>query len=432
MSKVAFTTLGCKVNQFETETMMGLFRQRGYEIVDFTEKADAYIINTCSVTHLGEKKSRQLIRRAAHLNKDAVIAVTGCYAQLEPEEIKKIEGVKAVIGTNERKHIVDVVEEAAGKHEFVESVKNVMKDHDFEDIPMFGIQSRTRAFLKIQDGCTNFCSYCIIPYARGPLRSRTIESIKKEAQKLVANGFHEIVLGGIHLGAYGRDMGSEITLADAVEAVLAVDGLKRLRLGSLESIEVSDALLQLLVENEHFAHHLHLPLQSGNDNVLRMMNRHYTTEEYAQLLQRIVKKVPDIAISADVIAGFPGETEEQFRQSIEYIKTLPICRMHVFPYSKRKGTPAADMPQQVDDTVKKQRAHALQQLSEEKSVEYRSRFIGKTLSVLIEKTRQDHLTDGHTGNYIKVYTEEKLDRGSIQPMKMTKLYKDGLWGENLF
>ncbi len=432
MPKVALTTLGCKVNQFETETMAGLFRQRGYEIVDFTEKADFYIINTCSVTHLGERKSRQLIRRAVHLNSTAIIAVTGCYAQLAPEEIKDIEGVNAVIGTNERKHIVDVVEYAAEGKEFVGDVRNVMQEHEFEDIPMFGMQSRTRAFLKIQDGCTNFCSYCIIPYARGPLRSRTIDSIVQESYKLVKNGFHEIVLGGIHLGAYGRDTNSGKTLADAVAAVLNIDGLKRLRLGSLESIEVSDELLDLLVKNEHFAHHLHLPLQSGHDNVLKAMNRHYTTAEFAALLQKIVGKIPDIAISTDIIAGFPGETARQFAESLEFIKTLPICRIHAFPYSRRKGTPAAVMPDQVDEAEKKSRVHRLQQLSNEKARQFCQNFIGTVMAVLFEQTMSDGIADGHTGNYIKVYTDKVARRGEIRRMKLTKLYRDGLWGENLF
>lgn len=432
MPKVALTTLGCKVNQFETETMTGLFRQKGYEIVDFTEKADFYIINTCSVTHLGERKSRQLIRRAIHLNSNAVIAVTGCYAQLHPDDIGEIEGVRAVIGTNERRNIVEVVERAAAGDAFIKDVRGVMQEHEFEDIPMFGLQSRARAFLKIQDGCTNFCSYCIIPYARGPLRSRSIASIKQETQKLVSNGFHEIVLGGIHLGAYGRDMDENLTLADAVAAALSVDGLKRLRLGSLESIEVSDALLELLVNNEHFVHHLHLPLQAGSDSVLKMMNRHYTAEEFAALLQRIIQKVPDIAISTDVIAGFPGETDEQFAQGLEFIKTLPICRIHAFPYSKRKGTPAAEMPDQIEESIKKQRVHELQKVSDAKSKQFCQRFIGDTLSVLFEQTMPDNISDGHTGNYIKVYTDKKAEKGEIRSMKMLRIYKDGLWGENLF
>ncbi|WP_196592758.1 tRNA (N(6)-L-threonylcarbamoyladenosine(37)-C(2))-methylthiotransferase MtaB [Pectinatus sottacetonis] len=429
MAKVALTTLGCKVNQFETETIAGLFRQRGYDVVDFTEKADVYIINTCSVTHLGEKKSRQLIRRANHLNNDAVVAVTGCYAQLAPKEIKKIDGVKAVIGTNERKNIVDVVEKAAVGKTVISDVKDIMHEHEFEDIPMFGMQSRTRAFLKIQDGCNNFCSYCIIPYARGPLRSRSLNSIIKEADKLINNQFHEIVLSGIHLGAYGRDLPEDITLADAVEVVLSLKGLKRLRLGSLESIEVSDKLLELLVNNRHFAHHLHLPLQAGDNEILKAMNRHYSIQDFAELLKKITKHVPDIAISTDVIAGFPGETDAQFVHSLEYIKSLPICRIHAFPYSKRRGTPAAAMDNQVAEGVKKQRVHELQKLSKEKSSQFYAQFIGKSLDVLVEQ-ENDGIVDGHTGNYIKVYTDKKIKKGEIYSLKMIKSYKDGLWGEN--
>ncbi|MBB5335575.1 tRNA (N(6)-L-threonylcarbamoyladenosine(37)-C(2))-methylthiotransferase MtaB [Pectinatus brassicae] len=431
MAKVALTTLGCKVNQFETETMAGLFRQRGYEIVDFAEKADVYIINTCSVTHLGERKSRQLIRRAGHLNEQAVIAVTGCYAQVAPEEIEKIEGVNAVIGTNERKNIVDIVEKAAQKQEVVLDIKDIMQEHEFEDIPMFGMQSRTRAFLKIQDGCNNFCSYCIIPYARGPLRSRNLDSIKNETQKLIANGFHEIVFSGIHLGAYGKESPENITLADAVKTVLSLNGLKRLRLGSMESIEVADELLELLAADDKFAHHLHLPLQAGHDDVLTAMNRHYTTQEFADLLAKITAKVPDIAITTDIIAGFPGETDEQFAQSLDFIRSLPISRIHAFPYSKRKGTPAAIMENQVDEQIKKQRVHELQKISQEKLAAFEAKFINKTLQVLIEQIN-DGVADGHTGNYIKVYTDEKMEKGEIYNLKMTKLYKDGLWGTKLF
>ena len=257
MPKVALTTLGCKVNQFETEVMEGLFKQRNYEIVSFDEQADYYIINTCSVTSLGEKKSRQLIRRAQRISPQAIIAVTGCYSQLAPEEIKKIEGVRVVIGTKERGQIVELVEQAAREDGIIEKMTDIMQADAFEDIPLFDVPERTRAFLKIQEGCTNFCSYCIIPYVRGPLRSRKLESIREEARKLVAAGFKEIVLTGIHLGAYGRDLPGELTLADAARAVLSVEGLVRLRLGSLESIELTDDLFALLRSDERFSRHLH-------------------------------------------------------------------------------------------------------------------------------------------------------------------------------
>ncbi|MBR1695081.1 MAG: MiaB/RimO family radical SAM methylthiotransferase, partial [Selenomonas sp.] len=264
MPKVALTTLGCKVNQFETETMEGLFKKSGYDIVPFEEKADFYVINTCSVTSLGDRKSRQIIRRAQRTNDKAIIAVCGCYSQVHPEEIKAIEGVRVVLGTKERSKIVEYVEQAAREDGILDEVGNIMEAREFEDIPIYDMPQRTRAFLKIEDGCQNFCSYCIIPYARGPVKSRHLDKIHSEAKKLVDAGFKEIVLTGIHLGAYGKDLGGEVTLADACREVLKVEGLKRLRLGSLESIELSPDLFALIREDERFCAHLHLPLQAGS------------------------------------------------------------------------------------------------------------------------------------------------------------------------
>ena len=426
MPKVALTTLGCKVNQFETEVMEGLFKQRGYEVVPFAEQADYYIINTCSVTSLGEKKSRQLIRRAQRLSPQAIIAVTGCYSQLAPEEIKKIEGVRVVIGTKERGQIVELVEQAAREDGIIEKMTDIMQADAFEDIPLFDVPERTRAFLKIQEGCTNFCSYCIIPYVRGPLRSRKIESIREEARKLVAAGFKEIVLTGIHLGAYGRDLPGELTLADAARAVLSVDGLVRLRLGSLESIELTDDLFSLLRADGRFSRHLHLPLQAGHDAVLKSMNRHYTAQQYADLIAKVESEIPGIAVSTDIIVGFPGETEEMFAESLQFVEKMNFAKMHVFPYSKRKGTPAAEMPEQVAEPVKKDRVHRMQQLADQKAAEFHQQFIGKTADVLFE-TRKDGITDGLTGNYIRVYTDAEISCDKIFSMRMEKLYKDGLW-----
>ena len=335
MPKVALTTLGCKVNQVETETMEGLFRQRGYEIVDFSEPADFYIINTCSVTHLGERKSRQLIRRANRLNNKAIVAVTGCYAQIAADEIAAIEGVKVVIGTQQRHKIVDLVEQAAREDGLFNEVSDIMHTHEFEDIPLYGTPHRTRAFLKIQDGCCNYCSYCIIPYTRGPIRSRRLDSVKEALDKLVEDNFHEVVLTGIHLGAYGRDFKNEnISLSDAVEICLKNSKLKRLRLGSLESIEVSPHLLELVKNEKRFTKHLHLPLQAGSDEILKAMNRHYTTADFAKLIENIRHEVPDIAISTDIIVGFPGETDELFQKSLEFAKSMNFAKIHVFPYSK--------------------------------------------------------------------------------------------------
>lgn len=428
MPTVALTTLGCKVNQFETEVMEGLFKKRGYNIAAFDEAADVYVVNTCSVTHLGESKSRRLIRRALRLNPDAVVAVTGCYAQVAPEEVEKIAGVKVLIGTKERHKIVDLVEEAAEKSGVVSAVADIMRAREFEDIPLFDLSGRTRAFLKIQEGCTNFCTYCIIPYARGPLRSRKLASVQKEAEKLVQAGFKEIVLTGIHLGAYGRDFSPEAHLYDAVKAVLAIPGLKRLRLGSLESIELSPGLLELLGTDGRFCRHLHLPLQAGCDAVLKAMNRHYTTEEFKELHQNIINAVPDIAVSTDVIVGFPGETDEMFAKGLQFAREMDFAKIHVFPYSPRRGTPAASYPNQVDENVKKERALAMQAMADEKADEFRRRFIGKTAQVLIE-TKRNGIADGLTSNYLRVYLpEEGLCCGGIYETRLVKPYEDGLWG----
>jgi threonylcarbamoyladenosine tRNA methylthiotransferase MtaB len=373
--------------------MEGLFKEHGYSIGDFDEYADVYIINTCSVTHLGEKKSRQLIRRAARLNPKAVIAVTGCYAQVAPEEVAGIEGVDIIVGTKDRHKIVDLVENVLSEHKRINIVSNIMEANEFEDIPLFSAPGRTRAFLKIQEGCTNFCTYCIIPYARGPLRSRRLASIAAEADKLTKLGFKEIVLTGIHLGAYGRDLEEDIDLADAVKTVLAVPGLMRLRLGSLESIELSPELLELMQKDVRFCQFLHLPLQAGDNYVLKAMNRHYTTEEYKKLTQNIRAKLPDAAISTDLIVGFPGETEEMFQNSLKFVQTMDFAKMHIFPFSPRQGTPAANFNDQVPEETKKQRAHQMQAAAEEMAHAYQLRFVGRELPVSLKQKRMAPLTD---------------------------------------
>ena len=334
--KAAFMTLGCKVNQFETETMEGLFRARGYDVVSFEETADVYVINTCSVTHLSDRKSRQLIRRAARMNPSACIAVTGCYAQVAPEEIRAIEGVRVVIGTKERARIVDYVEASLrGGTGVAGTITDIMQARVFEDIPLHSAPHRTRAFLKIEDGCQNFCTFCIIPYARGPVKSRALSALAREMNHLVEAGFHEVVLTGIHLGAYGIDLAERPTLADACRTALAEEKLRRLRLRSLESVELSADLLELMRTEPRFAAHLHLPLQAGSDNVLRAMNRHYDTTAFAQLIAEVRTAVPGVAISTDIIVGFPGETEEDFAAGMDFVRRMGFARMHVFPYSAR-------------------------------------------------------------------------------------------------
>lgn len=426
MPRVALITLGCKVNQYETEVIEGLFIAKGYTVVPFTEQADVYVINTCSVTHLGERKSRQFIRRAVRLNREATIVVTGCYAQTASEEIAGIPGVDVVIGTQQRRQIVDIVEKVQCKHSKLNLVTDIMHTHEFEDIPLYAAPGRTRAFLKIQEGCNNFCTYCIIPYARGPLRSRPLDSIAAEGRKLVQAGFKEIVLTGIHLGAYGRDMNLQLT--DAIKVLLPIDGLQRLRLSSLESIEVSDELIDLLKHEHKLCRQLHLPLQAGEDSVLKRMNRHYTTADFARLIDYISGQVPDIIFTTDIIVGFPGETDENFQQALHFIATMPFAKIHIFPYSKRSGTPAAAYPDQVGEDVKKQREKMLAALAEQMAQAQHRQYIGRVMPVLFETEHQD-VMDGLTDNYIRVfapYGENML--GQIRNVKLEKIYHDGLWG----
>ena len=428
MPRVSFMTLGCKVNQFETETMEGLFLQAGYQVVPFGEAADVCVVNTCSVTALGEKKSRQIVRRARRENEKAIIAVTGCYAQLSPEELAALDGVRLVVGTRDRVRIVELVERAAREDGVVFDVGDVMAAKGFEDIPLYGTPTRTRAFLKIQEGCENFCTFCIIPYARGPLRSRPLESVRREAGKLIDAGFKEIVLTGIHLGAYGRDLAEDVTLADAVREILSLGGLARLRLGSLESVELSDELFALLRDEPRLARHLHLPLQSGSDAVLRAMNRHYDKAAFAQLLANVRQAVPEVSITTDVIVGFPGETDALFEESLDFVSQMGFAKVHVFPYSRREGTPAARMAGQLPMAVKKERVRRMEETAEERARTIRGKMVGKIEDVLFE-TETNGVSDGLTGGYFRVYTDAPVKLGEIAPMRLTRLHEDGFWAE---
>jgi len=409
--------------------MEGLFKQRGYEVTPFDQVAEVYVINTCSVTHLGERKSRQLIRRAIRMNEQAVVAVVGCYAQVSPEQIEAIEGVNVIVGTQDRHLIVDLVEQVGHSKGIMNIVTNIMSADHFEDIPLFETpEGRTRAFLKIQEGCTNFCTYCIIPYARGPLRSRPLLSVIKETEKMIALGFKEIVLTGIHLGAYGRDALGTTTLVDAVKAVLNIEGLVQLRLGSLESIEVSDELIAIMQQDKRLCPHLHLPLQAGDDQVLLGMNRHYTLAQYRQLIQGIQEKIHNIGISTDIIVGFPGETLVMFENALQFVASMDFSRMHIFPYSRRSGTPAADYADQVPEDEKKRRVHMMQELAEKKAAQFQERFINEELTVLFEP-EQDGIAQGFTGNYIRVYASgQRGVHGKLCNVKLEKPYRDGMWG----
>ena len=444
MKRIAFMTLGCKVNQADTASMQELFRQAGYEVCEFTEPADIYVVNTCVVTNTGQQKSRQMIRRAIRKENDALIVVTGCYPQTAAEEVKAIDGVDLIIGTQDRAKIVELAEAAlekkrAGKREnnlsagetvpetnalrlctFVvdDEVRPWGKDTTFEEMSGGNEADKTRAYLKIQEGCNQYCSYCIIPYARGPLRSRSLQNIKEEVQRLTEVGYKEIVLIGIHLGCYGKEMKDGTTLYDAVKTALSVPALQRLRLGSLESVEVEERLLDLMTEDKRLCPHLHLPLQSGCDKILQDMHRPYDTAKFAMLLEQIRKKTPGVAVTTDVIVGFPGETEDDFAATCRFVKHCAFAKMHIFPYSMRRGTPAAVRQDQVPETVKKQRAEKLAEIDREMQRAYFETNVGTVHTVLVEQVvgkvekepadlenAKTVLLDGLTDNYIRVEFE---------------------------
>ena len=422
--KVALTTLGCKVNQFETETMEGLFKQRGYEVVPFDACADVYVINTCSVTSLGDRKSRQIIRRAHRENPQAIVAVCGCYAQVAPDEIRAIEGVRVVLGTKERAHIVDYVEKAMHEDGIQGTITDIMQAKTFEDIPLYDSPERTRAFLKIEDGCQNFCAYCIIPYARGPVKSRQPEHVRREAEKLVAMGFKEIVLTGIHLGAYGRDLDDHPTLAHILDRLVKETDVARIRLGSIESLEIGDDMIAVMNSSDRICPHLHLPLQSGSDTILKAMNRHYTVAEYEDLIARLRSRIDGLTVSTDLILGFPGETEALFDETMAALERLRFSHIHAFPYSQRRGTPAADMKDQVDTAEKKRRVELVNELSARQKEALLTSLIGQKAAVLIEK--QDGTTgEGFTENYERAVVGNLPDDAAGTIVEVTLTGTDG-------
>lgn len=404
MKTVAFLTLGCKVNTYESEAMLKLFHQAGYEAVDFKDKADVYVINTCTVTNTGDSKSRQMIRKAIRQNEKAIVCVVGCYSQVASEEVVSIEGVGVVLGTQFRNQIVDFVNEYKTTQKPVIKVSDVMKLSRFEDLDIDEFTRNTRAFLKIQDGCNNFCTYCIIPYARGQIRSRTPESVLKQAQSLVDHGFVEIVLTGIHTAGYGQDFENYSFYDLLVDLTTKIKGLKRLRISSIEMSQITQEIIDLIAMSPIIVDHLHIPIQSGCDATLKRMNRHYTTAEFSDKLRDLKEKLPSLSVTTDVIVGFPGETEEEFQQTYQWIEKMHFNQLHVFPYSIRKGTPAARMKDQIDGHVKHDRVKSLMDLSQRLQSEFASYQIGKTLEVLIEERHGDRMV-GHASNYLKVHVD---------------------------
>jgi len=398
--KIAFSTLGCKVNKYETESISELFLNDGFERVDFHEYSDVYIINTCTVTNSGDSKSRKTIRRAIKKNPEAVIAVMGCYSQMSPEDVSAIEGVDIVIGTKHREHLLDLVKKVLKERVKINEVTDISRYRVFDEVNVTSFAENTRAYLKIQDGCNNFCSYCIIPFARGPVRSRSKESVIEEAKKLVKNGYKEIVLTGIHTGGYGQDL-DNYSLYDLLVDLIEVKGLKRLRISSIEINELIDPIIELIRDNKIFARHLHIPLQSGSDEVLKVMRRKYNKEEYYNKLESIRNTIPGIAITTDIIVGFPGETDEMFEEMYEFAKKCNFSEMHVFPYSKRSGTKAALIKEQINGIIKSMRVNRLIQLNEELATEYINSYKDKVISVLFESS-DDEFTYGHSDTYIRI------------------------------
>lgn len=433
MAKIAFYTLGCKVNQADTASMENLFLRSGHQLVSFDGEADVYIINTCVVTNTGQRKSRQTIHRAIRKNPNALIVVTGCYPQTAAEEVKAIAGVDMIIGNQDRAQIVQLVEErlAHRQTDTLDAVHKLTASTAFEEMAAGDITDKTRAFLKIQEGCNQFCTYCIIPYARGPLRSRSLESIRTETQRLISAGFKEIVLIGIHLGCYGKENPDGPTLYDAVKTVLDVPGVQRLRLGSLESVEVEPRLLTLMQEDARFCRHLHLPLQSGCDKVLQAMHRPYTTAKFKTLLADIKTKVPDIAITTDVIVGFPGETEADFETTCKFAESCGFSKMHIFPFSARKGTPAEKFAGAVTEAVKKERADILGRIDETMHKAFLQAMVGQTAEILFEQPAGEDYFEGLTGNYQRVFVKSggRNLGGEILPVKITAFDGEKLLGE---
>ena len=392
----------------------------GYEITE-DYNCDVFVLNTCTVTNLSDRKSRQQISKIRSENSDAIIAVVGCYSQVSPDEIENIEGVNVILGTKYRKEIVELCELAQSSNKIINKVESIGKNREFEELTINTEHSMTRAYIKIQEGCSQFCSYCIIPYARGPIRSRNIRDIVLEAKRLADNGFKEIVLTGIHVASYGKDLdNNDIGLIDVIEDIGQIDKIKRIRLSSLEPRIVDKQFLDRLSKVEQFCDHFHLSLQSGSDSILQSMNRKYDTDLYEKTINLIREYYPNAAITTDIIVGFPGETDEEFEETYNFIKQANYSELHVFPYSPRKNTPAAKMKDQVNDQIKHERANRLLQLSKELNHEFALKQIGKTLKVLFEKRDGEYLI-GHAGDYlkVKVKTADNLI-GEIVTIKIDK------------
>ena len=426
--RVAFCTLGCKVNQYETNAMMQEFIEHGYKVTKFDEVADIYIVNTCTVTNMADKKSRQMLRRVKEINPNAILVAVGCYAQVGKEELEKIPEIDYILGNNEKKNLIPMLEDLRNSKQ-KEKITDVLYQKDFIDFGTITHTDKTRAVIKIQDGCDRFCSYCIIPYARGRVRSRKTESIIEEITKIAEQGIKEFVLTGIHITSYGKDFKEKYSLINLLEEIQPIDGIERIRLGSIEPTLITEKFVTRLKKLNKVCDHFHLSLQSGCNETLKRMNRRYTTAEFEQCTQLLRKVYPNVCLTTDIIVGFPGETEEEFKKTYDFLTKIVFYKMHIFKYSPRKGTKAAVMPGQIDGHIKEERSRKLIQLSNKNEQEYNTKYMGKIVQVLLEdelhKEDEKQFLKGHTTNYMVIKVEVKENKvaklaGTMQQVKIIK------------
>ena len=422
--KIAFYTLGCKVNQYESQALSEELKRRGHEIVLPREKADACIINSCTVTKMGDNKSKKAARHLKSKNPDAIVALIGCFPQAFPKEAEQIEEVDIVIGNKNKNRVIELLEECFAERKKVSAVLEHPKTAQIECMSITSFDERTRAFLKIQDGCNRFCSYCIIPKARGRICSKPIDEITAEVKNLVSNGYGEIVLVGIDLSSYGKEF--NLTLTDAVEAVSSIEGVKRIRLGSLEPEIISDEDIKRLAKLPNFCPQFHLSLQSGSNKTLKDMNRHYTADEYRQIVKKLRAAFPEMSVTTDVMVGFAGESDEDFEDSLNFVCEMRFLKVHVFPYSIREGTRAAEFKNQVAPAVKKQRAHVMQEKTEQIRQEILNENIGRECEILVEGREKNGFSIGYTKDYIPVFVENlDVPEGTLVRVKIISVHGDG-------
>ncbi|MEG2353374.1 MAG: tRNA (N(6)-L-threonylcarbamoyladenosine(37)-C(2))-methylthiotransferase MtaB [Clostridium sp.] len=430
--KVAFATLGCRVNVYESEAMSEKFIKEGYEITDFDNFSDVYVINTCTVTNMGDKKSRQMIGRARRKNPNAIIAAVGCYSQVASKEVSLIEGVDVVLGTRNKSEVVYWVNRAREEQRQIVKVNDVLKNKVFDELNIDDYQNKTRAFLKVQDGCNRFCSYCLIPFARGAVCSKTPEKIIEEVKKLAQHNFKEIILSGIHMASYGVDLDKDVNLITVLEEINKIDGIERIRIGSIDPTFFTEEVIRKVALIEKMCSHFHLSMQSGSDETLKRMNRSYDSKTYRESVENLRKYMKNISITTDVIVGFPGETEEEFRTTYNFLKDIGLSKTHIFKFSPRTGTKAAEMPMQVEKSIKDIRSGLLIELNKLNEVRFMERFIGSEMYVLFEEGTilQKGYYEGYTQNYIKVIVKSEGNlKGKILKVKLNVVEEEHILGE---